>query len=181
MEVADLVEEDGSAMRRLELADLELVGARESTSLVTEQLALQELAGHGGAIDLHERSGPARGKMVDRARDQLLARARLPGDQDGDVDARSLADDLARLQHLRTAPELHLASNSAAKLLGSRPERLGLRPNDLVDRLLELVEAERLVKHCFRLDRHPGKTVVVTVGDSDDGPGIPAAQLQTLH
>src|SRR2546428_36680 len=56
-----------------------------------------------------------------------------------------------------------------------------MRRLELADRLLEFVEAERLVKHCFRLDRHPGKTVVVAVGDSDDGPGIPAAQLQTLH
>src|SRR5204862_7272097 len=38
MKVADLVEEDGSAVSRLELADLELVGAGERAALVTEQL-----------------------------------------------------------------------------------------------------------------------------------------------
>src|SRR5207245_980013 len=52
MKVPDLVEEDGAAVGSLELADLELVGAREGASLITKQLALEELARHapGGLL-----------------------------------------------------------------------------------------------------------------------------------
>ena len=82
---------------------------------------------------------------MDRAGDQLLAGAGLARDENGDVDTGGLSDDLARLQHLWAAPELHLTSDSPAELLGSRPECLGLGADKLVDRLLELVETERLM------------------------------------
>src|SRR5262249_42184316 len=108
MEVADLVEEDRPSMRRLELTDLQFVGACAAAALVAGQLAPQEPARHRGAVDLYEGPGPPRRKMVDRARDQLFARAGLTGDQDGDIDAGGLADDLARFQHFRTGPELDL-------------------------------------------------------------------------
>src|SRR5262249_9301030 len=179
MQVADLVEEDCPSMRRLELADLELVGAGEGAAFVAKQLALQELARHRGAIDLHEGPAPSRGKMVDGARDQLLARARLAGDQDGDVDAGGLADDLARFQHFRTGPELDLPLNSASQLFGSgpRPEHLGLWPNELVDGLLEFVVVQGLVQHCVDLERGHGKPIVVAIGHRDDWSGISSAQL----
>src|SRR6266571_1519725 len=91
MKVADLVEEDGAAMGRLELADLELVGAGEGASLVTEQLALQQVPRHGGAVDLDEGPSPPGGEMVDRVGDELFAGAGLARDDHGDVDARRLA------------------------------------------------------------------------------------------
>ena len=178
MEVADLVEEDCSAVRRLELADLELVGAGEGTALVTEELALQELAWHGGAVDLHERPGPADGAVVDRACDQLLARPGLAGHEYGDIDAGGLPNDLASFQHLRTAPEFHLASNLPAQLLASRPGRFGLRSNKLIDRLLEFVEAQRLMQHCLDPDRG---SLLTAVGDRDDGSGILAPEPQALY
>src|SRR5881396_4280530 len=120
MKVADLVEEDGAAMGRLELADLELVGAGEGASLVTEQLAFQELPRHGGAVDLDEGPRPAGGEMVDRVGDELLASAGLARDEHGDVDAGRLPKNLARFQHPGAAPEPHLASHSRGRLLGSR-------------------------------------------------------------
>src|SRR5437870_3116969 len=75
MKVADLVEEDGAAMGRLELADLELVGAGEGASLVTEQFALQQVPRHGGAVDFDEAPSPPGGEMVDRVCDELFAGA----------------------------------------------------------------------------------------------------------
>jgi hypothetical protein len=39
VKVADLVQENGALVRRLELADLQLVGAREGTPFVAEELA----------------------------------------------------------------------------------------------------------------------------------------------
>src|SRR5207247_11477392 len=99
MKGADLVEEDGAAMGRLELADLELVGAGEGGSIVTEQLALQQVPRHGGAVDLDEGPSPPGGEMVDRVCDELFAGAGLSRDDHGDVDARRLAEDLVRFQH----------------------------------------------------------------------------------
>src|SRR3989442_13788925 len=104
MKVPDLVEEDGAAVGGLELADLELVGTREGASLVTEQLALQELSRHGGAVDLDEWPSPARGEVVDRPGDQLLAGAGLTRDENGDVDAGRFPAGLTRLQPLGPEP-----------------------------------------------------------------------------
>src|SRR5207253_9161559 len=181
MKVPDLVEEDGAAVGSLELADLELVGAREGASLITKQLALEELARHGGAVDLDERPRPAGREVVDRPRDQLLAGARLTRDENGDVNAGRFTEDLTRFQHLGAAPELKLASDAPGGLLGRRSKRLGLGANEGVDGLLELIEAQRLVEHRFRRERGGGGAVVSTVGDRDDGTAIPAVKLQTLN
>src|SRR2546430_4081023 len=180
MKVTDLVEEDRAAVGRLELADLELVGPGESASLVPEQLALQKLSGHRGAVDLDEWPGPAGGEVMDRACDELLAGSRLARDEHGDVDAGRLAEDLARLQHLGAGPELHLASDPSAQLLGSRAERLGLRANEIVDGLLKLVQVQRLVEHHVHLDRNGVETILAAGDDGDDGAGTPAVKLQTL-
>ena len=68
MQLADLVEEDRAAVGRLELPDLELVGAGEGAALVAEQLALQEVTRHGGAVDLDERGrAPRREAWIARA------------------------------------------------------------------------------------------------------------------
>src|SRR6266705_1949400 len=120
MKVADLVEEDGAAMGRLELADLELVGADEGPS-------------------------PPGGEMVDRVCDELLAGAGLARDDHGDVNARRLAQDLVRFQHLGATAELHLTSDSRGYLVGRRRGRRRLGANQGVYDLLEVVEAQRLV------------------------------------
>src|SRR5947208_15414634 len=111
MKVADLVEEDGAAMGRLELADLELVGAGEGASLVTEQLALQQVPRHGGAVDLDEGPSPPGGEMVDRVGGELLAGAGLDRDDHGGIDEARLAPERVRLQHLCAAAQLHLTSD----------------------------------------------------------------------
>src|SRR5437879_620295 len=167
-------------MRRLELADLELVGPREGAALVPEHLALEELARHGGAVDLYEGPGPAGGELVDRAGDELLARAGLASDEHGDIDASRLGEDLACFQHLGAAPELHLASDAPGHRLGCRPERFGLRAHEGVDRLLELAEARWLVEHRLHLERDGAETVVAPVSDRDNGTAILAVKLQTL-
>src|SRR5436309_12393851 len=178
MKVADLVEEDGAAMGRLELADLELVGARESASLVTEQFALQQVPRHGGAVDLDEGASPPGGEMVDRVGDELFAGAGLARDDHGDVDARRLAQDLVRFQHLGAAAELHLASDSRGYLVRRRRRRRRLGANQGVQDLLEVVEAQRLVEHGIYLEGD-GVEAVVAVGDGDDRAGIPTVKLQT--
>jgi hypothetical protein len=49
----------------------------------TEQFALEQRRHHGGAVDGDEAAGPPRPLLVQRVRDQLLAGARLAGDEDG--------------------------------------------------------------------------------------------------
>src|SRR2546425_11502129 len=100
MKVADLVEKDGAAVGRLELADLELVGAGEGASLVPEQLALQEFPRHGGAVDLDEWPSPAGGERVDCPWYELLAGACIARDKHGDDHAERFADGPARVCRL---------------------------------------------------------------------------------
>src|SRR5262249_31392667 len=52
--VADLVEEDRAAVGGLQQALLLAVGSGEGPALVTEQLALEERVGDGGAVDRQE-------------------------------------------------------------------------------------------------------------------------------
>src|SRR5262245_6893909 len=130
MQIADLVEEDRAMVGRLELAELELMGAGERAALVTEQLALQELSGHGGAVDLHEGAGLANAELVNGPSDQVLAGARLPADEHGDVRPRCLPDDLPHLAHLGAPPKAELVQ----ELAGSVVRRLLFRGSKRLDK-----------------------------------------------
>src|SRR5205807_1620635 len=77
VQIPDLVEEDRAVVRRLELAQLELVGAGERPALVTKQLAFQELARDRGTVDLDEGAGLAHAELMDGPRDEVLAGPRL--------------------------------------------------------------------------------------------------------
>jgi putative protease len=74
--VADLVEKERAAVRLLELAPSHLGGPGEGTSLVAEQLALDELLRNGGAVDLDERRLGTLAVLVQRASDKLHAHGR---------------------------------------------------------------------------------------------------------
>ena len=83
---------------QLHLPGLGLLGARERAALVAKQLRLEQLLGQRGAIQRHERPGPARGRCMDEPRHDFLAGARLAGNQHGGVrrgDLRRLAQHLA--------------------------------------------------------------------------------------
>ncbi len=54
------VEEEGAAVRRLELADLVAIRAGEAALDVAEQLGLEERLGQPGAVDRHEGTATAR-------------------------------------------------------------------------------------------------------------------------
>src|SRR5262245_33756348 len=151
MQIADLVQEHCAVICRFELTDLELVSAREGASLVAEQLAFQQLSRHGGAVHFDEWPGSARGELVYRARDQLLPGARLPGDQNGDVDTRGLAENLAGLEHLGTTPQIRLLSNASVGWLGSQPVRFEWA-DAIIDDLFELAEVQWFVQHRLHLE-----------------------------
>src|SRR4030095_14087895 len=82
-EVGDLVEEERAAVGQLEAAFLAPGGARERALLVPEQLGLEQRFRERRAVDRHEGAGAPTGTLVDRARDQLLARAALALDENG--------------------------------------------------------------------------------------------------
>src|SRR5262249_39822068 len=75
--LTDLVEEHGAAVGELEAADATDEGAGEGAALVAEELALEELGGDGGTVELDEGAGAAGAGVVDGAGDELLAGAGL--------------------------------------------------------------------------------------------------------
>src|SRR5205823_248663 len=81
-ELADFVEEERPFGRALDQALLPGESARERAALVAEELALEEIAAERRAVDGDERpAAPARREGVNRARGELLPRARLAADE----------------------------------------------------------------------------------------------------
>ena len=76
-QVADLIQEQRSAVRHLEAARFALRGAGEGPFLVTEQLGLEQGLGNRRAIDRHERPVGPRAEHVQRPGKQLLPGAAL--------------------------------------------------------------------------------------------------------
>src|SRR5438093_2630495 len=81
--LADLVEEDGAVARRLEEPATVTLGAGERPAQVTEELALEERLGNGGAVLHQEGRLRARAAAVGGARQELLAGAGLTLEEDG--------------------------------------------------------------------------------------------------
>ena len=90
-QLADLVEEEGSAGRELEAAAPPLQRPREGASLVAEQLRRDQRLRNRGAVDAHERAVGAARPGVDGARQQLLARSGLAGHEHGGLGRSDLA------------------------------------------------------------------------------------------
>ena len=79
-----LVQEEGAPVGKLKQPRLApLPGAGEGPLLVAEQLALQQVFRHGGAVDGHEGPAGAGGGVVHRVGEQLLASARLADEEHG--------------------------------------------------------------------------------------------------
>jgi hypothetical protein len=121
LHVADLVEEQRAAVSLLEEATLLRLRSCERASFVSEQLALDQLAGDRGAVDAHEGPALAQGEPVDRAAHELFARPALTEDEHArarrrhplelavePLHGRALADHLVALLDLRGQPH-HLA------------------------------------------------------------------------
>src|SRR5262249_12294277 len=102
---AHLVEEDGAALGQLETADAAGDGAGEGALLVAEQLALDQAGRQGGAVDLDEGAVLATARRVDGAGDQLLAGARLAGEQHRGVGRRYAAHGVEDGQQRRAAAD----------------------------------------------------------------------------
>ncbi len=79
-EVADFVEENGAAVRLFEAPDPPRLRAGEGAAFVAEQFALEQGLRDGRAVDGDERFIGAGAMLIDRARDEFLARAGFAAD-----------------------------------------------------------------------------------------------------
>ncbi|AUX48415.1 uncharacterized protein SOCE26_099490 [Sorangium cellulosum] len=142
--VADLVEEEGAAVRGGEQARLVARGAGEGAAHVAEQLALQELGRQGAAVDGDEGPAAPLGEVVERARRQLLAGAGLAEQEDGGVGGRDAGDDLAdggdAVARAEQAQLVALGADDAAEAgdLAAQPAAL--------DGVLDLLEQVEVVE-----------------------------------
>src|SRR6516225_4480117 len=82
--LADLVEEQRAAGSATDESELVAVGAGKGAAAVAEQLALEQLARNGRAVEGDERPLSAVGEVVNRPRENLLAGAALACDKYGD-------------------------------------------------------------------------------------------------
>ena len=103
--LADFVEQQRALVAQLELAGLGFVGAGEGAGLVAEELALQQLAGNGGAIDLQEGAVRAIGILVDQLGQNFFAGTALAEQQHREIELRHLHGVRAKLTHLRGGGE----------------------------------------------------------------------------
>ena len=100
-QLANLVQEQDAALRAFEGTRVIRVRAGEGTSLVTEQLALDQIGRNGAAIKHHERRTRAGADAVNEMRENILAGARLAGEGQGHVSRSELADQRIHLPHRR--------------------------------------------------------------------------------
>jgi hypothetical protein len=119
-ELANLVEEEHTAVRGLKEAGLGVARVGEGAALEAEQLGLQEGLGNRGAVDVDERRLAPRAGSMKRPGDQALAATRLaleenrrqpltgalPGEEPAQrlphlVHRRALAEQLRKLIHDR--------------------------------------------------------------------------------
>ena len=154
--VADLVEEERPAVGLLPLALAVLEGARERPLHVAEELALDELLGDRGAVDLDERARGARRGAVQRPRDELLARPALAGDEDARVRGARPRDLGLQARHRGALAEEDLLLRGARVAVRElAPEVVALaREARALERLLErqedALEREGLLEEVVR-------------------------------
>ena len=146
MHFADLVQENAAVIGLLELAQPLPAGAGEGAGLIAEQLALQQLAGDGGAVDLDERLVAAAGIGIDHPRDHFFAGAALAPDQHGGIGIGNLLDGHLHFFHLGTGAEQHREVALPAHLFAQlrhfthQPQSI----HHLIDPQIELLGLERL-------------------------------------
>src|SRR5262249_50273218 len=99
LQIADLVDQERTSVRLLEHTLALRDGSREAAALVAEQLGLDQVRGHGGAVEDDERSGCARAVFVQRVREPGVARPRLTVDDGGDIRCGQALTDRIKTTH----------------------------------------------------------------------------------
>ena len=140
--LGDLVEEERAAVGLLEEALAVSGRAGEGAPAVAEELRLEQVFGDGAAVHGHERPLRPRALLVDGARHQLLAGARLAEDQHRHTGGGHPADLLGQLADGRA----HAEQRTRGPVLGAG----GLPPagrRQPVEQPAEQLVGERLVHH----------------------------------
>ena len=127
----------------LELAGRALHGAGEGAALVAEQLAFDQLARDRRHVERHERTLAALAVVVQRARHQLLAGARLAGDHHRQVGRHQARQRPVDLLHGRRAADQRQAL-ALLRRIGVALHRRGRRRQRAVHHRDQFVEVERL-------------------------------------
>ena len=126
-QLADLVEEQRPGVRGGEQTLAIARRVRERTADVAEQLVLEQLLWNRRTVDDHERRVVARRRVVDRARDQLLAGAALAEDRDRDVGRGDHRDPIVELLDPRARADQHVALARPALVGAMSPVSHGRR------------------------------------------------------
>ena len=103
--VGDLIEEQGTAVRALEVPVLSLMRSRERALLVPEELGFDERIQDRAAINRHKRLLSPGAQVMDRPSDEFLSCARLTFDEDRERRVGHLADLLDNLLRLRAGAD----------------------------------------------------------------------------
>jgi hypothetical protein len=144
--LGDLVEEQRAAIGQLEAAGPSIDRAGEGAFFVPEDLALEQRFGNGGAVDRDKWRRRTGTELMDRLRDELLARTRFAPNQHRRRGRRRLLDDLIHLAHLRAAanhaPEAAMFAQLFAQGFDFAERILPL--DDLVEQNLEPLRLDRL-------------------------------------
>ena len=120
-QVPNLIEEEGAAMRGHEEAGVIGVRARKGAPAVSEQLALEEIAGQRGAVDGHERPAGAPAVRVDGTGDEFLARPGLADNENGRVVSRGSEGTLEHRPHARRPAQNPIEAEACRRPGGAVP------------------------------------------------------------
>ena len=176
--VADLVEEERAAVGLLEAAAALRGRAGEGAALVAEELGLAQVARDGGGVDGDEGRVAARAVAVQRARDQLLATARLAVDQHRGVGVREPADGAEDLLHRRGLAE-NLGSEGGFLACTVLVRGLLQCTPDERDRLVHVEGLGQVLEGAALEGCH--RAVEVGVGGHDDDRQLRVALLDLLQ
>ena len=148
-QLADLVEEQRPAVGALEPALARRDRAGERAALVAEQLAVDQLGRDRAAVDAHHRSVAAPRAIVERARDQLLARSGLAEEQHRHVGARDLLEPLHHAAQAAALADDRLDQAAAVQPAQQRlvlGERRLAQPRELVHAAIVRQRAPRTAR-----------------------------------
>ncbi len=181
--VPDLIEEQRATVGLLEPATTLSVRPRERALLVPEQLGLEKIGGNGRGVQGDEGLSRARAVIVQSARNQLLARAGLAGDQDGHAGSGKASDRAEDLLHGRCAAQQF--RNLGRRRITAALATLGVgdrRAPDQGDRLIDVERLRQIFERAAFVGGYRASEVGMRRHDDDRqrGPGI-ADLLQQLQ
>jgi len=140
--VADFVEEQGTALSLLEPPGRPHGGPREGPLFMAEQLAFDQLTRNRRHVDGDERPPLALAVVVQHTGRQLLAGARLAGDQHGQIGRDQARQGAVDFLHGRRAADQGQLFHPG--MFGAQPRLLGRRFQAAAHDGDQLVDVERL-------------------------------------